>query len=303
MRRPSPVSVIIPHLNQADALERCLASLAAQSRRDLIAEIIVVDNGSTGGLAPLAARFPQAHWLEEKTPGPGPARNLGIAHASGDIIALIDADCRAHPEWIAALTRRLENEAADCIVGGDVKIDFHEAERASGIEAYEAVFAYRQQLYITRHGFSGTGNLAFRRPVHMRVGPFAGIGTAEDRDWGQRARRLGLPIVYEPEMIVYHPARLDQASLETKWRRHIAHVLDHHRQSGGSLLVWTARAVAVLLSAVAHTPKMLLSSRLEGRSGRWRGLKHLYAIRAFRAIEMIRQARDAGNAAAEWNRP
>ena len=57
MTRPSPVSVIIPHLNQADALERCLASLAAQSRRDLIAEIIVVDNGSTGGLAPLAARF------------------------------------------------------------------------------------------------------------------------------------------------------------------------------------------------------------------------------------------------------
>lgn len=302
MMTPSSVSVIIPHLNQADALERCLTSLTAQSRADLIAEIIVVDNGSTGGIAPLAARFPQAHWLEESTRGPGPARNLGIAHARGEIIALIDADCRADPEWIAALTRRLKAEPTDCIVGGDVKIDFSETKRASGIEAYEAVFAYRQKLYITRHGYSGTGNLAFRRHVHAHVGPFAGIGTAEDRDWGQRARRLGLPIVYEPRMIVYHPARPDQASLESKWRRHIAHMLDHHRQTGGSTLTWIARAVAILLSAFAHTPKMLLSPRLDGRSGRWRGLKHLYAIRAYRAAEMIRQARDAGNAAANWNR-
>lgn len=85
------VSVIIPHLNQHEALTRCLASLAGQGA----AEIIVVDNGSRAPLDDVMAAFPDVRFLREPTPGPGPARNLGVMHATGEVLAFIDADCRA----------------------------------------------------------------------------------------------------------------------------------------------------------------------------------------------------------------
>ncbi len=298
------VSVIIPHLNQPDFLRTCLQSLAAQDWPAERTEIIVVDNGSRE-LPDLAALgFPHATLLAEPTPGPGPARNCGIAASSGALLAFIDADCRADPGWISAAVAGLTAEGSTGVVGGDVRIDFGDDKHLTPLEAYEAVFAYRQKLYIGRHGYSGTGNLAMRRGVFDIVGPFGGIHTAEDMDWGRRARAAGHPAMYRPDMIVYHPARTTRAELETKWRRHVAHSLVLHRQSGGSDLGWAARSAMVLASAVPHIGMVLTSPRLPGFANRLRGIGVLIGIRAFRAREMLRQRAGSATAGSEsWNRP
>src|SRR3569833_614821 len=94
------ISIIVPHLNQADALEACLRSLDAQTlSRDLF-EVIVVDNGSARLPADIVARHPGVRLLHEPEPGPGPARYAGAAVAKGEMLAFIDADCRAHPDWL-----------------------------------------------------------------------------------------------------------------------------------------------------------------------------------------------------------
>lgn len=295
------VSVIVPHLNQPDALRICLASLARQDWPADRIELIVVDNGSRElpDLAALGA--PDARLLTEATPGPGPARNCGIAAASGALLAFIDADCRADPGWLAAAVAGLAAPGGTGVVGGDVRIDVRDAARLTALEAYESVFAYRQQLYIARDGFSGTGNLAMRRDVYDKVGPFAGIHLAEDMDWGQRARAAGHPPAYRPDMIVYHPARTSMAQLQAKWRRHVAHALATHRERGGSDLIWRLKSAVVLASALPHTAKLLASPRLSGFVNRLRGAGVLLAIRAWRAREMLRQ-RGGGPGSEGWNR-
>ena len=298
------VSVVIPHLNQPEFLRTCLDSLARQDWPAERTEIIVVDNGSRE-LPDLAGLgYPHVKLLAEAEPGPGPARNRGIAGASGEFLAFIDADCRADPGWLSAAVAGLTAADSSGVVGGDVRIDFRDLRHLTPLEAYEAVFAYRQKLYIGRHGYSGTGNLAMRREVFDKVGPFGGIHTAEDMDWGQRARAAGHPAAYRADMIVYHPARTSIAELQTKWRRHVAHTLVMHRQRGGSDLAWAARSAMVLASAVPHMAAVLTSPRLSGLGNRLRGIGVLVGIRAFRAGEMLRQRSGSATAGSEsWNRP
>jgi glycosyltransferase involved in cell wall biosynthesis len=297
------VSVIIPHLNQHEQAMRCLDSLAAQSWPADATEVILVDNGSNKPLSEVAAAYPEVRILREESPGPGLARNRGVAAARGEILAFIDADCRADPGWIAAAVDALRAPGATGVAGGDVRIDFLDPPRLSELEAYEAVFAYRQKLYIRKHGFSGTGNLAMHAPVHAAVGPFAGIGLAEDVDWGNRAKAKGFAARYSPDMIVFHPARRTLAELQTKWRRHITHQLNHHRAANRPEWLWQARALAVLLSAFAHIPLVLTSDRLDGLAVRMKALAMLFRIRWFRWGEMRQQARRTGGAAdPEWNR-
>jgi len=79
------------------------------------------------------------------------------------------------------------------------------------------------QRYIRDEGFTGTGNLVVKRAVLEAVGPFAGRGVAEDRDWGKRATAQGYEITYAPRMRVYHPARRTFLELYAKWDRQLAH--------------------------------------------------------------------------------
>ena len=301
MTGEAPVaSIIIPHLNQPDALIRCLTSLERQDFIGGMVEIIVVDNGSRQPLDAVAKQFPGVHFLAESEPGPGLARNTGVAAANSEILLFIDADCRAHPQWVSSAVQALT--AAE-VIGGDVQIDIVDREHLTALEGYESVFAYRQSLYIAREGFSGTGNLGMTRRIFDAVGPFGGIGIAEDRDWGQRAQRLGHITRYVPEMIVYHPARKSFDELAEKWRRHVAHDLAKHRSTGGSALGWRLRALAMIASIIPHGLSVLRSPRLTGFGNRLNAIGLLAQIRWFRCTEMLRQASNTGDSAASgWNR-
>ncbi len=297
------VSVIIPHLNQFEALSVCLTSLAAQSYPAALVEILVVDNGSIHSCESVTRQFDGIRLLMETEPGPGPARNRGIAAASHALLAFIDADCRADPDWLATAVAALETNDSTGVVGGDVRIDAVSSTRLTPIEAYESVFAFRQRMYIARDHFSGTGNLAMRRVVFEQVGPFAGIGIAEDRDWGQRATAQGFPPRYAGNMKVFHPARLRFGDLCEKWRRHIAHDLETHRMTGKSNWRWRLKSAAMIASVVPHAAMLLTSGRLTGFGNRLKGVRILAKIRQFRAVEMLRQARLSGEShATGWNR-
>ena len=188
------------------------------------------------------------------------------------------------------------------VAGGDVRIDFVDAAHLTSVEAYEAVFAYRQRLYIEQQGFSGTGNLAIHRDVYAAVGPFVGIGLAEDRDWGQRACVAGYRPVYVPAMCVYHPARTDLASLKVKWQRHVAHDWAAHRADGKPLWRWLAKAAAMPASVIFDGVRLLISPRLSGLANRLRGLVVLAQVRMLRAAEMLRVIGAPGeDAATHWH--
>ena len=94
------VSVIVPAWNAEDTLGETLASVAAQTYRNI--EIIIVDDGSTDATASVVEQFilrePRARLIRQPNGGVGAARNAAIAVARGDFIAPIDSDDLWHPE-------------------------------------------------------------------------------------------------------------------------------------------------------------------------------------------------------------
>jgi glycosyltransferase involved in cell wall biosynthesis len=298
------VSVIIPHMNQPEFLERCLASLALQI--DAVgmsgaAEAIVVDNGSRELPVATVAKYSWAQLAQESGKGPGLARNKGISIARSDLLAFIDADIVAHPQWLATVVQEFEDHPETQIIGGDVGINLADPLRPTILEAYESVFAYRQEEYIAKYRFSGTGNLAMRRFAYEKVGPFAGIGVAEDRDWGQRAFAAGLNIKYVPQAIVYHPARKTFTELTKKWDRHIAHDFNEKAHGVGGRLKWAGLIVAVAASGIVDIRRIVASGRINS----WRdcGLASvmLLRIRMYRAWKMLGMIFQHGPRGPTWN--
>ncbi len=302
--RALSISVIVPHLNQPRALAQCLAALAGQTGAFELAEVIVVDNGSKLLPQRLCDGFPKTRLLTEPTPGPGPARNTGAAAAGGAILAFVDADCIAGADWLDTITRTLAANPGVGILGGAVKVPHIEGQPATALEAYERIYAYRIDEYISRHGFAGTGNLAVRREVFAAVGPFGGITISEDRDWGLRAKALGHVIRYAPDMVVDHPARTSFEELRRKWDRHIAHEYAELRNQPFWRLRTLGRAVAVAVSPLAEIPKLALTARLKGLRERGLAFVCLLRIRLHRARRMLGLIayRSEAELLSRWNR-
>jgi glycosyltransferase involved in cell wall biosynthesis len=290
------ITVVIPHLNQPDFLARCLASLKAGSVQ--AGEVIVVDNGSRALPTEVCAAHPTVRLLAEPMPGPGPARNLGVAAAKGRILAFIDADCLAAPDWLAQAQQAMADPSAQ-ILGGDVRIALVNADRLTMLEAYESIYAYRMDRYIAREGFTGTGNLVVRRAVLEAVGPFAGLEVAEDRDWGQRATRAGYALRYVGAMRVYHPARPNFADLVVKWERQTAH--DFMKVGR---VKFALKSLAMTVSPLAEIPRIVMSDRVSGLRNKLAAFVCLTRIRWRRAGIGLRllAGTDPATYSGAWNR-
>ena len=76
----------------------------------------------------------------------------------------------------------------------------------TAIESYENIYSYRARAYVEQYGFAATGNMAVRKHVFQSVGPFGGISTMEDTEWGQRATAMGHRIIFLPEAKVLTPS-------------------------------------------------------------------------------------------------
>lgn len=296
-------SVIIPHLNTPDLLRACLTSVTGQRIDHGKFEVIVVDNGSRMPLVALQTEFPSVCFLVEPAPGPGLARNRGVAEARAPVLAFIDADCVAQPGWLQAAIVAVEALPGRGVVGGDVRIGFVDQQQLTAIEAYEAVFGFRQQMYIEKKHFSVTANMAIAAPVHASVGPFGGIDMAEDLDWGRRAHAAGYPVRYLETMRVQHPARSDFDALARKWQRHTRHDYNEHVEKRRPRWRWYGRALAMILSIPPDSLKLFTSDRLTGVFNRCRGVGMLARIRWFRAGEMVRVAGAGVESGGDfWNR-
>lgn len=295
------ISVIIPHFNQEDHLKVCLRVLHAQKGVTAAVEIIVVDNASRRLPEAICAAWPDVTLLSEKTAGPGPARNSGAAAAKGDVLAFIDADCYAHPEWLLHIEQAFARPSTQ-IIGGDVQVGYADPANPTFLEPYEAIYSFRNMEHIAE-GFSGTGNLATRPAILRHVGPFAGIGIAEDRDWGFRSKALGYRTYYVAQMVVYHPARKSFSELTQKWDRHISHDFKEKSPGPSGILKWIGRMIAVSGSPLFELRTILTSTRVSGFSQRVSAFGCLCAVRFYRSYAMARiLLRGPAKDRNDWNR-
>ncbi len=281
------LTVIVPHLNSPEGLARCLEALAEQGGKAGRFSLIVVDNGSREMPEDVCAAHDFVKLVSETTPGPGPARNLGVRLSQSELLAFIDCDCIAQPGWIDAIKSHLSAHPETGAMGGDVRIAFVDPDRPTAIEAYEAIYGYRFKLYIEQHKYTGSGNMAVRRSIFDTVGGFGGIDIAEDRDWGHRATARGVRIDYVPDMRIATPARENFGQLARKWDRHISHDFEKVKTVLGQLR-WVARAVALAVSPLVEIPRVLQTERVAGGRSRWLAFRCLSRVRLYRAGIMLR---------------
>lgn len=122
-RRSALLSVVVPAYDVAAYLPACLDSVLAQAetlgRTGL--EIVVVDDGSpdeSGAIAEsYAARDPRVRVVHIENRGLGAARNEGLRHVTGDLLAFADSDDVVPPGAYAALLKQLTRTGSDFVTG------------------------------------------------------------------------------------------------------------------------------------------------------------------------------------------
>jgi glycosyltransferase involved in cell wall biosynthesis len=285
LERPR-ASVILPHLNEPDLLT-CLRALENQRKDGIPFEVIVVDNGSAILPERTVAMVPGVRLLRQPIPGPGPARNLGAAKALAPLLLFIDADCIAMPHWLSNIVRYFDQHPDIDIVGGDIRIRPADAQRLTAVEAYENVYSYRARQYVERYGFAATGNMAVRAAAFQEIGPFGGIGTMEDTEWGQRATGRGHGIAYLGNALVMTPSCRSFAELAVRWDRHVAHEFAALDKTAAGVTRWLLKSMAMALSPVGEIVNLLRTDRLNGPRERFLAFICLARVRVYRAHRML----------------
>ena len=191
--RPPFFSVIVPTYERPAELERLLDALRAQIHRDF--EVVVVDQARERREP--AAKTLRLRYIHTERRGAVRARNLGIAHATGEVVVFTDDDCIPAPDWLGNARPRFRNPA---VVGleGLVESDHSDETR---------------WRVVTNVGFEGfgfmTANLFIRRSVLDRIGGFDerfdDPHFREDTDLGWRALVYG-QIPFGRDVRVLHPA-------------------------------------------------------------------------------------------------
>lgn len=301
MTEPSPkISVVIPHRNDEQGLELCLTALANQSFSSAF-EVIVVDNGSATPPEDVCAKWPSVTLLHEPNPGPGPARNLGVATAKSQIIAFTDSDCVPHQDWLSAIERGFLTSSA-AIVSGRIVVPLPQRDPPNMAEYYETAFGFPNRKFVEKKGFGAAANLAVRRHVFDKVGGFAGIDFAEDEEWGMRATRAGFPPVYLDDMQIDHPPRRTLAALNEKLNRQISHDFNALKPGIAGKAFWLGRAAYILGYSIWESAQVFVSPRLQTWPQRRSALAAVFLIRTHRAFRMVSLLFTAAkNPSIRWN--
>ncbi len=261
VRRPAapavwpPVSVVVPARNRPDQTRACVESLLKLDYPAERLEIIVVDDASEPPLANVLAGLPVRLVRLSDNLGQSSARNLAAAQARGDLLAFVDNDCLAEPQWLRALVPYLDDPAI-AIVGGRVV-----APPASGtVAAFEAarspldMGAYAGEVAANSVvAYLPTCNLIVRREVFQAVGGFdAQMALGEDVDFIWRVRQAGWRAWYAPEGRVLHHHRARLGALLARRADYGSSEADLQRRHPYSRrVIVMPMAVVALLAALA----------------------------------------------------
>ena len=212
-------SIVIPVYNEAERLDACLSSIAAQTTAPY--EVIVVDNNSTDGSAAIAQRYPFVKLLRENRQGVVHARNRGFNAARGSIIGRIDADTILPACWVAQVqTLFAADKTMSAVSGSAHYYDFALARLADSVDCYLRRHL-AQQLGDTN--FLWGANMALRRSAwqHVRSALCSQQDMHEDFDLAIHLQALGLQVAYRGELL----ASVSSRRIDTSFRDYLHYSL------------------------------------------------------------------------------
>jgi poly-beta-1,6-N-acetyl-D-glucosamine synthase len=266
------VSILVPGFNEAPSIQATLRSLLAIDYPQF--EVLVLDDGSTDGMADVARAFEGRHGgaecrvLSKPNGGKWSAHNFGLQHARGELILCVDADTTFEPNALRMLVRRMADPTVAAVAGSAA------VRNLTGVLPYcqGLEYVYSNAAFRLPQTDSGTvlcvpGPIGlFRRAaldqVHVRygllppgsppghfAGPFQHDTFCEDFDLSVALLALGWRIVYEPRAICHTEVPTTLVGLISqryRWTRGNLQVLAKFRRCyppqpgrhGRTLLTW-----------------------------------------------------------------
>ncbi len=210
------VSVIVVNYNGKAFLEKCLASLEAQTYPRF--ETILVDNGSTDGSVEQATeRHPNVRAIRNgRNTGFAKANNIGILAAKGALIATLNNDAAAEPRWLEALVEAMmSDDAVGMCASKMVFMTRPWVINSTGICISRSGASWDRGMFEPDRGQYDTveevfgpcaGAALYRKSMLDEAGRFdeSFFAYMEDVDLAFRCRLKGWKCVYVPDAVARH---------------------------------------------------------------------------------------------------
>lgn len=213
------ISIVILNWNGRKVIGACLVSIRKQTYKNL--EVIVVDNASRDGSKEfIAENFPEAKLVVNKTNlGFDGGNNVGIRHAKGDLLMMLNNDTLLTPICVDELRRSIEKDrrygacaSKILLLEGDNPIDVAGiAVCLDGLSIGRGRLESRDRFDREEEVFFASDCAClYRREMLEDIGLPDEIydedffAYADETDMGWRARLAGWKCIYNPKAIVYH---------------------------------------------------------------------------------------------------
>ncbi|MBI4301870.1 MAG: glycosyltransferase [Chloroflexi bacterium] len=219
-------------LNEEASIGALLDSILAQERS--LQEVVIVDGGSRDGTVAIIqsyARNMPLRLLVEPGCNIARGRNLAIAAAQGDIIAVTDGGVRLSPQWLAHLVSALEEAATT----SGVASGFFLPDTRTPFERAMAAATLPSLAEIDPHTFlPSSRSLAFHKEAWQRVGGYPEwLDYCEDLIFDFRLRQAGFSFTFVPSAIAYFRPR---SSLTAFFKQYY-----HYARGDGKADLWRIR--------------------------------------------------------------
>ena len=206
------VSIIVPVRNGASTIQALLESLQELDYDKRNVDVVVVDGNSTDKTRDIVKKYP-VKLLVQQGDGLNAARNTGIKHSNGQILAFTDSDCVVPRNWVTKIVENFKDPAVSC-VGGSVKGltgDFVSEYADNSVVPLMPSFKKRGEYNAVKPFFRHPAgcNMAFRRNAAEEVGLFdENIRYGFDEvEFAERVCSAGYKMVLDPNVFVWHKHR------------------------------------------------------------------------------------------------
>jgi succinoglycan biosynthesis protein ExoA len=204
------VTVAVPVLNEAEHLAGCLTAIVEQTY-PAIAEVLVIDGGSSDATRQIAGRFSQVRVLDNPRQLQASALNIALERATGDVFVRVDGHCVIAPDYVERCLAALDTSGAAMVGGGMTASAGDGGWLAAGIAAaMGSPFGAGPARFHTGGpaGFVDTVYLgAYSVSTARAAGGYSTDGVSEDGELAIRMGALG-GVYYDPAIrSTYAPRR------------------------------------------------------------------------------------------------
>lgn len=272
-------SLVLATVGRSDELKRFLRSLSNQTCRAF--ELIVIDQNDddrvTEALLPYLEEFSIVHLRSAR--GLSRARNAGLAHLSGEVVAFPDDDCWYPPTLLQQINVLFsEHPQLDGVTGasrdGQGAYSSGNWDRSAGLLNVRNVWrrAISFTIFLRRSKIEAVGEF----DEQLGVGAGTTWGSGEETDYLIRAINAGATISYFPQIIVHHPQApkmydVVANSKAASYGAGMGRVLRKHSYPWWFVLYYLSRSFGGVLVSLATGDLRRASHYAAIATGRYRG--------------------------------